>query len=237
MTPLQMWLRYGGDVGRRVAMVPRRRAAILVMALEGRRDARDLARRTLIPTDAERRNVGAAIRDAYEDYVTNVSVPGMACSFETSVYLMWLCRMRRPAAVLDLGSGFSSWVLRRYARDYGARALSVDDSPDWLSRTAEFLTRYDLPTDDLVMWSHFRPEGRFGLVFHDLAMGDLRECAMPSAVEAAAPGGLVVFDDAQHAGHRRVMRELAGRVGARLWNARAVTLDEIQRFAMVAEIP
>ena len=69
----------------------------------------------------------------------------------TAVFLRVLCREIGPAAVLDLGSGFSSFVLRSYDDGGGARVTSVDDSETWLARTAQFLESRGVPTDQLLL--------------------------------------------------------------------------------------
>jgi predicted O-methyltransferase YrrM len=158
----------------------------------------------------------------------------MAASLETCALMLALCRRAHPTQVTDLGSGFSSYVLRLYASTSAAEVTSVDDSPEWLSRTSEFIPG-DLRSGRFEIWPVFRDaHDEFGLVFHDFAGGALREEAMRVALDACAPGGIVIFDDAQHVGHRRRMRSECRRVGARLFALRWCTFDDINRWAMIA---
>jgi hypothetical protein len=55
---------------------------------------------------------------------------------------------------------------------------------------------------------------------------------MPRALEAACR--FVVFDDAQHRGHRAAMAAACSAAGARLYSLRTVTLDSRKRYAMLA---
>jgi hypothetical protein len=55
---------------------------------------------------------------------------------------------------------------------------------------------------------------------------------MPTAVQASSR--LVVFDDAQHRGHRAAMKSACLAVGARLYSLRAITVDCMKRYAMLA---
>jgi hypothetical protein len=63
----------------------------------------------------------------------------MSVSVELAVFLDVLCRLIEPDRILDLGSGFSSFVLRRHlaSRDVGVHSViwSIDDSPEWLEQT------------------------------------------------------------------------------------------------------
>jgi hypothetical protein len=55
---------------------------------------------------------------------------------------------------------------------------------------------------------------------------------MPTAVQASSR--LVVFDDAQHRGHRAAMKSACLAAGARLYSLRAITVDCMKRYAMLA---
>jgi predicted O-methyltransferase YrrM len=154
----------------------------------------------------------------------------MAVSLETSAVLLALCRVERVSSAIDLGSGFSSYVLRAWAKEAECEVVSVDDNPEWLGRTGEFLMAQGLRSDHLVLWPDY-PGRQFDLVFHDLASGALRESAMPAA--AGLGRRMVVFDDAQHAGHRRAMTQACAGAGLELYSLRALTLDSIHRYAMI----
>jgi predicted O-methyltransferase YrrM len=109
--------------------------------------------------------------------------------------------------VLNLGSGFSSYVLQRYRASAApdVAVVSVDTDADWLAKTRRYLGEQDIDDAHLVEWPDFesRTWEPFDVIFHDLAGGDLRESAMPVAVRNMAGAGCIVFDDANHAGHRR----------------------------------
>jgi predicted O-methyltransferase YrrM len=164
----------------------------------------------------------------------------MAVSLQTASVLLCLCRRLRARRVLDLGSGFSSYVLRMWAEESESpgQVLSVDDSAQWLERTGRFLVSQALPAAGLLDWERFRPEASrlepFDVLFHDLAGGQLREDAMPIAFACLTrPSGVILLDDAHHAGHRRAMRRLARANGFDLFSLRRVTLDSSRRFAML----
>lgn len=176
------------------------------------------------------------LASAHREYVEQVSTPGMAVSLETSVYLDMACRVAQASRVLDTGSGFSSYVVRRYASETGAKVVSVDDNPEWLTKTEAFLSARELATDDLITWGEFldRTWEPFDVVFHDLAMGQLREDGMPIVGRLLRPGGCVIYDDAHHAGHRKQMLRVSGSLRLRAFSLRRWTFDSIQRYALIA---
>lgn len=178
---------------------------------------------------------------AYERYVTSVSSAGMALSLPTSTYLDALCRATEPTRVLDLGSGFSSYILRRYAADHGGvDVVSVDDNEGWLEKTGEFLDAVDTPRlGALVPWATFSAQAHepFDLILHDLAMGGLRDSAMWQAAGLTAPGGWLVLDDAQAPSHRQTMRAVATDGQLEWYSLRRWTLDDIGRWATIAHRP
>jgi predicted O-methyltransferase YrrM len=154
----------------------------------------------------------------------------MAASLETSALLFALCRTAGVSSAIDFGSGFSSYVLRSWAAEAGGAVASVDDDPAWLGRTSEFLRARGLSLEGLYLWPS-TPSRTYDLVFHDLAAGALREASMSTAVQASKR--LVVFDDAQHRGHRAAMTATA-RGRFRIFSLRRFTLDATRRYAALA---
>lgn len=184
-----------------------------------------------LPTESDLAAASVDLRMAYESYVSEVSSPGWAVSFETSCVLLALCRASKVTSALDLGSGFSSYVLRLWATEQGATVASVDDAPNWLASTSGFLEKHGLEASRLTLWDD-RPSEEFDLVFHDFASGRRREEAMAYAL--AHSRRFVIFDDAQHAGHRRAMERVCKEAGVDLFSLSSLTMDEKRRFAMMA---
>jgi hypothetical protein len=193
-----------------------------------RRLRRDIPR---FPGHSEIGRAADDLRLAYQTYVSDVSTPGMAASLETMALLLALCRAERVTSAIDLGSGFSSYVLRIWAREADCVVFSVDDDAGWLARSKKFLAEQGVPLGELCLWPTV-PNRTFDLVFHDLASGIRREEAMTIALQASSR--FVIFDDAQHRGHRAAMTAACAEVGARLYSLRALTVDWMKRYAMLA---
>lgn len=168
--------------------------------------------------------IRAALIPAYVDYCRTVSRRSMAVSLETN---------RQARTVADFGSGWSSYVLRRYARTFGGvTVVSVDDDPAWLHRTEQFLVKRWCDTDNLVLWGEYAATG-FDVVLHDFSSGELRESSMPVAAEALNEGGLIMFDDAQHEGHRAAMEAVCDAYELEMVDVRRWTEDAVNRYALV----
>lgn len=119
---------------------------------------------------------------------------------------MSLCKALRPRTLVDLGSGFSSFVFRYYALNAGEKVTvwSVDDSSEWLERTREFILRHKLNVDNLTTWDDFEDgkKAKFDIVLPDLGVTEVRVMTLKKALSLARPGGIVVLDDIHHPWYR-----------------------------------
>ena len=169
----------------------------------------------------------------YLDYVARVSWADHAVSLETAACLLQMCETYRPERVLDTGSGYSSYVLRRYAMASGAEVVSVETDEAWLAKTSAYLEQMEVGTAGLVSWAQFQrtPPQPFGLIFHDLANGDVRTKSMRLMTELIAADGHLVFDDMQSAQHRLEAKRVTAAAGRRYFSMARVTMDTIGRYA------
>lgn len=191
----------------------------------------------LHPARDEMRPLYDALFAPYKEYVRSVSPRWMALSIESCVYAWWLADQFGARRVADLGSGFSSYTMRRYALEHpGVEVASVDDDDDWLQRTGKFLAEHDMPVGNLWGPAEFRScPDTFDLIVHDYSSGEDRESMMVDAADHLAPGGFLLFDDAQHLGHRLAMVEVARSHGLVMYDVLEQTLDEVGRHCTLAQ--
>jgi predicted O-methyltransferase YrrM len=190
----------------------------------------------------------------HADYTSRIGHPVHAASLELVAFLLHLIELRAPRRVVDLGSGFTSYALRRFAAEAargagplhaalggqvgGFAVTSVDDDPAWLGRTRGYLEEKGVSTDDLEVWGQgFDPAARAGsydLVLHDMGTMETRERTLIDALALANAGGCVVLDDV----HKPAFRDYARRTLASrrqpVLSARAWTRDRLTRYAWVA---
>jgi len=159
---------------------------------------------------------------------------------ELAVFLLVLCELLKPQRILDLGSGFSSVVFRRYMLDARPEpaVCTVDDSPDWLEKTRGFLASHSLPTSDLVTWDSFLQQGRgsFDLVLYDLfGPMQLRIAALPRALQLARAGRIIVLDDIDREIYGPYARRLVKQSRMPSYSLRLLTRDSFGRYALLIE--
>lgn len=191
------------------------------------------AHRDLVVSDQEWRELIEAVEPMWHDYVTTVSKLDHAASPQTLAMLRHIVLTRKPARILDLGSGISTAVLASTASTRQVSSFDTDQA--WADKTLNFLSSHGL--HNLPICTGQEPFGEFDLIFHDIAGGDERNRWAEIAAQCLAPGGVIVFDDAQNDSHRDAYREVAARHGLELYSLRTRTLDAIERWSMLAVRP
>lgn len=127
---------------------------------------------------------------AYGLYVAGVSDPVWAISLELSRFLLKLMTSIKPATILDLGSGFSSYVLRKG----DAKVYSIDTDAGWLNKTREFLSRFGLENGYFGLLEDFKFGYRYDLILCDIGWAQDRKKLFPLLNDLSF--NTIVFDDA-----------------------------------------
>lgn len=179
-----------------------------------------------------------ALSEPWRAYVHSISPDWMAASAEICALLLALAQVRRPARMLDLGSGLSSYVLRTFALEAGARCrvVSVDDDVEWLEKTRSALRARAIPADDLYTWETFRAMRHepFDLIFHDLGDMPVRIAALPFALAQVARDGVIVLDDMHKQGYAEAALQACTAAGFDLYSLRTLTTDRFGRHGAIA---
>jgi len=183
------------------------------------------------------REIQAKLRPAYDEYVASISTPDSAISLELSALILILCRIRRPRRILDLGSGFSSWVFRYYQAQAQPvpEIWSVDDDLHWLEQTRKFLSAHQLPVSHLENWHDFAEANQapFDFILHDLGSMSLRQEALPRVVALAGHQALLLLDDIQKLPYGLYARELLGNLHLETYNLKFLVRDRFRRYAFL----
>lgn len=164
-----------------------------------------------------------------------MSSPGRAVSLSTAVLLHFLCDGIGASRVLDLGSGFTSVSTRVYGATKPEIALhAVDDSKEWLARTADFLRKQQLRVDGLFEWSTFQERNTlaYDLIIHDLGSMTLREKTLEYVLQLASDRKTIVVLDDMHKPKYRdfVLARLESLSGGSYFGLQQYTTDQFGRF-------
>ena len=185
------------------------------------------------------------------DYITSVSKDAMAASAEFCALAQEICHRWNARKVADLGSGFSSYALRSFAREQGGLEVwSADDQEEWLEKTRQFLRKNDLPTDHCVTWASMAAmasvQGAFDVVTHDLGHASAwgngtpaaqRAVYLDAALDLLRPGGLALLDDMHTEPYRTSVRSILERRSLESYPMVRATLDQWGRYAWLAVVP
>ena len=175
--------------------------------------------------------------NAYNDYISTVSKPDLAISFELACFLHHICLNLRPSSILDVGSGFSTFVFRTYRQQSNPECeiYSVDDSVDWLTKTREYLESHQLTTENLLPWEQFTElDGLdFDLILHDIGGSAGRAASLPTVLRSVHRNTILVLDDMHKPHYRRPIVELLVEHDPKIYDAQNFTLDEFGRYAYV----
>lgn len=175
----------------------------------------------------------AELQSVYNRYVHEVSRADMAASLELSAFLFAWCRLKRPNRLLDLGSGFTSYVFRLHAaQNPGVQVCSVDDDAQWLDRTRAFVGGYGVATEGMITLSEL-PDSTdgFDLVVQDLNFVEVRVQHTEKAVHLTKKGGLVIFDDVHKADYRGALLHQLRHQPVTVYSLQHFTQDAYQRYA------
>ena len=171
----------------------------------------------------------------YSTYTQHVSDKRNATSLEQGGILLLLLEQLKPDVAVDLGSGFSSVVLRTHGERYNCRIISVDDDPSWLNKTKEFLQQQHLNAQELMTWDNFtRSEIRADFLYYDLGTMETRMRRLPDVLSLITDPGVIMVDDVHFPEYRTRIRSELQKNKYACYNLYNVTLDTFGRYAWLA---
>jgi SAM-dependent methyltransferase len=218
-----------------ILRTPRSRLAHL---LEAERDRRRFNRREPGLRDYFGEHVfflASELRKPYCRYMLACTKDDMPVTMGMACFFLACLRAFKPRSVLDLGSGFSSFVARFHAAGKSGRGCavcSVDDDPHWLAVSREFVQSEGIPQSGLgefVDWESFLAgETRtFDMVLVDLGSIETRSRNVREVLSRfLAPGGHALMDDMHFNRYRRTVLRACRELGMDALNMRSFVQDE-----------
>lgn len=190
----------------------------------------------ILPDDKVEHPGEPAFSQQYSSYVTEISAPVMAASYECLRFMITLCHRFAFKKILDFGSGFSSYAFRQYAlSDKSIQVWSVDDNHSWLQKTAQYLNSRKVDAGNLVMLDDFIAGNgsHFDLIFFDLNFVEVRKNYIGLVLDRCKPGGMIIFDDVHKPDFMYEVLRQTSQFNLRLYDIKSFTLDRFGRFALL----
>jgi len=178
------------------------------------------------------------IRQKHQSYVRDISSPEMAMSLELAYFIMEYCLKNKPKYLLDLGSGFSSYIFRLYQKNDttgNVVVFSVDDNDDWLEKTKTFLIDEELSTDNLINLNtliNTNHNNYFDFILLDLNFIEVRKDYIKYTADLLKMNGVAIIDDVHKVEFLREVKKISNQNNLKLTNIRKKTIDCFGRFAI-----
>lgn len=163
----------------------------------------------------------------YGRYVKTFSTPKMAISLEYASLLHALASDIAIEKALDLGSGFSTFVLL----DADVDVFSFDHDEAWAKTTNRFISKENF-VQTLDEFEAFKEQVDF--ISHDVGGLQRRIDMVHRCYELLAIGGCMLIDD-MHKPQLRSIYRILDDLGAELFDVKPHTLDRFGRFAVLAQ--
>jgi len=171
----------------------------------------------------------------YRVYTQEVSNSSATISLRLAVFLITMCRIVKPKTILDLGSGFSSFVFRHFMKNDALELTvhSVDTSSYWLDKTRNFLLSYKLPASHLITWKAFLRQStqKYDFVLCDISMG-VRIQALPIILSFTGPSTVAIFDDIHIPLYSRRLKYWLQKSPHNSYSLKFYTEDEFGRYSL-----
>jgi predicted O-methyltransferase YrrM len=175
------------------------------------------------------------LKKPYVEYNSTVSSSNMTISLETAAFLLTFCEYISPRMIIDLGSGFSSFVFLSYANNKkNCRVIIVDDSDHWLMRTKNYVKEKGFKRISSKHWSVFRKKSLKGdLVFYDLGTMETRVKYLQEQYKFLTGGSHIVIDDVHFPEYKKSILKFIKTRHMMFYSLYKVTRDEFGRYSAV----
>lgn len=192
--------------------------------------------------DQRKEALQKVIEPHHQFYIQKVSNERSAISLETAVMLAFLCELKKPTRILDVGSGFSSFIFRSYQKTAGkpVEVVSLDNDALWLDKTRQYLASAGLSLDGVMEFDHFLKikNGKFDIALHDLGNLDERKKHLRTVLDLAHKDSVIVLDDFHKQHYRENIQQQLSDLEIDHISLCGFTLDKFSRYAaVIAGVP
>jgi len=176
------------------------------------------------------------IKKYYDKYVSEISTSGMAISLESSLTILSLLEYFKPKSILDLGSGFSSFLFRLYKKNaqYRVNIISVDHDIQWIQKSRIFLSYFKLDDENFILSDNFfqskDKNKNFDFILNDFSSGSYRDKITRLIPNFTNSNSCMVFDDMQNYKHKKAVMRVIMQNNYRYVDLKNYTFDFKNRY-------
>lgn len=142
--------------------------------------------------------IKSEIENEYIRYVTTISSPDMATSFEQCSLLVYFLRNFEIKSILDTGSGISSYFIRRELKNKNFNVTTFETNEMWLQKTKNYLNENNLNSENIFYWNDVKNNyilSGYDFIYHDLGCIEERIEYLPNIVSRLSETGKIMLDD------------------------------------------
>jgi len=181
--------------------------------------------------------MGNYIKKQYREYINETSNAVMTISYELSNYIWKYITKKQPRTILDLGSGFSSFIFRFYQKEYSTEetiVVTVDTQKKWLNKTEKFLKDKDLSIENLYTYREFKELSfePFDYVLFDLGPTDKRHNYLDMVFKYKKENCPLIIDDVHNKAYKDIVLEKCHKLNMKTNFLIDDTFDTYGRFAV-----
>lgn len=187
-----------------------------------------------IYVELERDGNERKVPNEYASYISNVSRKDMSISVEVARLLRSILHVGESNTIVDLGSGFSSYVLRRnWVPLLQPTVTTVDDSRYWLDKTRQFLAENGVVRGKFELLDNFKNHNKdvYDLVFYDLGNIVTRIKELSFVMNLVKLGGVMVLDDLHKSKYKVAVEDEVKKRSLTLVSMKEYTIDSYGRYA------
>jgi predicted O-methyltransferase YrrM len=149
-------------------------------------------------------------------------------------------KFKKPKNILDLGSGFSSFVFRYYKKlNEKCNVTSVDTSVEWLEKTISFLEKNKLDTQNIYTFKQFKKlkniKHNYDFILYDLGPTSTRAENLEYVLELAKPNCPIVIDDLHNNNYKKDVIDIVSNSRKNLFFLNEETFDVYGRYAALVK--
>lgn len=191
-----------------------------------------------LSTKSEYKTLFDEVKRKHSEYVSSISSPDMAMSLELAFFILSNCLKTKPQSLLDLGSGFSSYIFRLYQKNSTSpvNVYSIDDHDEWLNKTKIYLAEQKLSTEHLFNLDYFLQNSQgllFDFILLDLNFVEKRKEYIDFSINILKPTGVLIIDDVHKIEFLRQVKEKSKHNSCKLINIKNQTKDSFGRFSIL----